>query len=289
MRRTYDRCMASLHRVIVSPVVRPVSQTHRQRLASCLSNDKIPDVEKNIIRDTIIPACDAWSAATNEEPVALGRSVAALNEYKAILDTSIAETEYMSRNDGQLKVSGGLLEDFFVSILRRSVDIPGITVARQLSCATGLYFSARGDPVVKTKVHDVVIARQANATFEVSSATTSTGMYLANVAIEIKTSLDKTMFQEACATAADLRRFLPDARYFLVCEWLDMAPIPTASTAISRAYILRGRRKRGSVGKDRSFLVDNPIRERVVAKIIEDATSALSPTPTDDATRQGFF
>lgn len=274
--------MASLHRMVVAPTVRPTVQTHRQRLASCLSHDKIPDAEKSVIRDTIIPACDAWLTTTT--------SVAALNEYKAVLDASIAATEYISRNDGQLKVSGGVLEDYFVSLLRRSIDVPGFTVERQLPCASGLFFSARGDPVVRTKVHDVVVARPARASFEVSrTSTTTTSMYLANVAIEIKTSLDKTMFQEACATAADLRRFLPDARYLLVCEWLDMAPIPTASTAISCAYVLRGRRKRGAAGKDPSFLADNPIRECVVEKIVEDATSALSAAPVDHAIRLGHF
>jgi hypothetical protein len=282
-----------LQRVAVT--ARPTHQTHLQRLISCLSHEKIPDHEKRIVRDTILPACTAWTASIENCDESLERSVAALNAYKLVLDSSIGTTEYISRNDGQLKLSGGLLEDFFTSVLRRRVashGIPGWVVARQMPCASGIFFSAGGDPVIRTKVHDVAIARVASATFEIPSATRgatqTTTMHLASVAMEIKTSLDKTMFQEACATAADLRRLLPDAKYVVVCEWLDMLPIPTASTAISKVYILRGRRKRGA-GKDASFFASNPIRAWVVEKIVEDAMASLALAPTDDAIHRGFF
>jgi hypothetical protein len=317
-----------LQRVAVT--ARPTHQTHLQRLISCLSHEKIPDHEKRIVRDTILPACTAWTASIENCDESLERSVAALNAYKLVLDSSIGTTEYISRNDGQLKLSGGLLEDFFTSVLRRRVashGIPGWVVARQMPCASGIFFSAGGDPVIRTKVHDVAIARVASATFEIpsatrgatqttmhlasgatqtttmhlasgatqtttmhlaSGATQTTTMHLASVAMEIKTSLDKTMFQEACATAADLRRLLPDAKYVVVCEWLDMLPIPTASTAISKVYILRGRRKRGA-GKDASFFASNPIRAWVVEKIVEDAMASLALAPTDDAIHRGFF
>jgi hypothetical protein len=278
---------------IVVPAVRPMCQTHRQRLASCLSHNNIPDAEKALVRDTIIPACDAWIVSMEKKDVPLSSSVAALNEYKLLLDATVGGTHYISRNDGQLKLSGGLLEDFFVSILRRYIvsHDQGTVIARQLPCTSGISFTARGQPIVRTKVHDVVVARTATASFESSSsdASTTLDMILASVAIEVKTSLDKTMFQEACATATDLRRLVPDARYLLVCEWLDMAPIPTVSTAISQAYILRGRRKRGA-GKDVSFFAKNPIREHVIRKIVEDAASAMAISPAaDDAVRRGYF
>ena len=41
---------------------------------------------------------------------------------------------------------------------------------------------------------------------------------LAYLAVELKTNLDKTMFQEASATAYDLKLALPSSRYFLLCE-----------------------------------------------------------------------
>ncbi len=42
--------------------------------------------------------------------------------------------------------------------------------------------------------------------------------YLAYVAAECKTNLDKTMFQEASATAHDLKIAVVGAKYYLVCE-----------------------------------------------------------------------
>ena len=63
------------------------------------------------------------------------------------------------------------------------------------------------------------------------------------MAAEIKTNLDKTMFQEASATANDLKLALPNSRYFLLCEWLDMTPISTAVTAIEEVIVLRRARR----------------------------------------------
>ena len=75
---------------------------------------------------------------------------------------------------------------------------------------------------------------------------------IAYVASEIKTNLDKTMFQEATATALDTKTVVPGAKYYLLCEWLDMTPISTASTAIDEILILR-RAKRLSSSIRRSF------------------------------------
>ena len=47
------------------------------------------------------------------------------------------------------------------------------------------------------------------------------------------------MFQEASATAYDLKLALPYSRYFLLCEWLDMEPVSTAITAIEEVIVLR--------------------------------------------------
>jgi Bpu10I restriction endonuclease len=63
--------------------------------------------------------------------------------------------------------------------------------------------------------------------------------HLAYVAAECKTNLDKTMFQEAAATARDLKTAIPSAKYFLLCEWLDMKPVSSATTSIDKVLLLR--------------------------------------------------
>ena len=66
------------------------------------------------------------------------------------------------------------------------------------------------------------------------------------MAVEIKTNLDKTMFQEASATASDLKLVLPSSKFFVLCEWLDMPVVSTASTPIDEAIVLRRARRMGS-------------------------------------------
>ncbi len=73
------------------------------------------------------------------------------------------------------------------------------------------------------------------------------------IAAECKTNLDKTMFQEACATARDTRFAVSGAHYFLLCEWLDMIPLSTASTDIDEVILLRkAKRMNSNVRKDYS-------------------------------------
>lgn len=47
------------------------------------------------------------------------------------------------------------------------------------------------------------------------------------------------MFQEGAATALDVKLSVPGAKYFLLCEWLDMSPISSSLTAIDEILILR--------------------------------------------------
>ena len=72
------------------------------------------------------------------------------------------------------------------------------------------------------------------------------------VAAECKTNLDKTMFQEACATARDTKFAVSGAHYYLLCEWLDMSPLSTAATDIDEVILLR-KAKRISAGIRAAF------------------------------------
>ncbi len=65
-------------------------------------------------------------------------------------------------------------------------------------------------------------------------------------ATEIKTNLDKTMFQEAGATASELKRATSGSKYILLCEWLDMTPINTKLTAMDEVIVLRRSKRTGS-------------------------------------------
>nr|WP_322823290.1 Bpu10I family restriction endonuclease [Chloroflexus sp.] len=54
------------------------------------------------------------------------------------------------------------------------------------------------------------------------------------------------MFQEACATAHDVKTVVPGAKYLIICEWLDMIPVSTAGTDVDEVLILRKARRLGA-------------------------------------------
>ena len=49
----------------------------------------------------------------------------------------------------------------------------------------------------------------------------------------------KTMFQEAAATAHDVKIAIPSSKYYLLCDFFDMKPISTSTTDIEAIFILR--------------------------------------------------
>lgn len=119
-------------------------------------------------------------------------------------------------------------------------------------------------------------------------------------------NLDKTMFQEACATARDLRIAVPGARYFLMCEWLDMTPVSTAPTDVSEVLILRrAKRPSSNVRKNFSenvkrksaraeyvkFLESNPFQVDVFARWINHIKGILADSdPVErDVLQHGYF
>ena len=144
-----------------------------------------------------------------------------------------------------------------------------------------------GGMQVRTKDHDFAISRRLfirsshQRDFQ-NSVTKETN--IAYVAAECKTNLDKTMFQEAAATALDVKLAVPGARYFLLCEWLDMLPINTNTTAIDEILILRRakrlpfrrassiRFRRGKRGKSRGICStsrNESIFDRGFSKVFE--------------------
>jgi hypothetical protein len=78
------------------------------------------------------------------------------------------------------------------------------------------------------------------------SSCLETSFNVAYFVSELKTNLDKTMFQEAAATARELKLSVGDAVYVLICEWLDMPPIDTRVTEIDEVIILRKAKRLGS-------------------------------------------
>ena len=124
---------------------------------------------------------------------------------------------------------------------------------------------------------------------------------------EIKTNLDKTMFQEAAATARELKVAVGDAQYILLCEWLDMPPIDTRVTEIDEVIILRRAKRLGaqtraefSDAENRhslrstydTHISSNPLNlksfERFIDKIRSSFPDDLTPSETE-VLKRGYF
>ena len=92
------------------------------------------------------------------------------------------------------------------------------------------------------------------------------------------------MFQEASATAHDVKLAVTGAKYYLLCDFLDMTPISTSTTDIDEILIVR-KAKRISSNIRKSFstyegrqkyrkwytdyLKDHPYDSRIFKRFIE--------------------
>ena len=119
---------------------------------------------------------------------------------------------------------------------------------------------------------------------------------VSHFATEVKTNLDKTMFQEASATAAELKRVVPGSKYILLCEFLDMTPITTKLTSIDEVVVLRKAKRLGSnvraefstsAGRKASrkayveFLDKNPLRLDCFERFIWHLNECFPETEAD--------
>ena len=260
------------------------------------------------------------TAASGDRDQRINRLVELLNEYKFFIEFDLifrSHQDFLYRQKGQLKLDNTVIEEFLPHLITRAV--PQLADGYDLgprSCFSSLYFGSSlnslvdgGAPQVRRKDQDFAVARTLfiktshNADFS-QSATVST--HLGLVCAECKTNLDKTMFQEACATSHDVKSAVPGAKYFLLCEWLDMTPVSTAATDIDEVLILRKSKRLGSnvrskfstlAGRDESakdfelFLRSNPFSALVFRRLVDHVESMLNDVDPgeSDVLAAGFF
>ncbi len=99
------------------------------------------------------------------------------------------------------------------------------------------------------------------------------------------------MFQEASATAHDVKLAVAGAKYFLMCDFLDMKPISTSTTDIDEILILRKAKRinsnvrssfstYGGRQNNRQFyynyLCQNPYSVDMMTRFIEHLINSMS-------------
>ncbi|MBN1487286.1 MAG: Bpu10I family restriction endonuclease, partial [Anaerolineae bacterium] len=188
-----------------------------------------------------------------------------------------SEQDFLYRQKGQLKLDNTIIEEFLPMLVITALKAkfqPYELRFGPTTCFSSIRFeSSITDPVIgggiqlREKDHDFAIGRhlfiQTSYTPDFQESVTI-DTYIAYIAAECKTNLDKTMFQEAAATALDIKTAVPGAKYYLLCEWLDMTPINTSTTAIDEILILRKAKRLSSNFRSRFNIAGNRHQHRTM-------------------------
>jgi hypothetical protein len=298
---------------------------HLEKLSATLVNEKLPEKDKPRVQRAI-ENHQAWlddlGKVTGEPKEVLKELVRLLNEYRNSIDIGLtfdSEENFLYRQKGQLKLDNSVIEEFLPRLITPTI-IPELQDMQlkvgPASSFSSVFFSSSldspqvgGGLKIRKKDQDFSVSKPLylkashQATFE-ESITEAT--FITYVAAECKTNLDKTMFQEACATAHDTKTAVSGARYYLLCEWLDMTPQSTSPTDIDEIIILRkAKRLSSNVRKNFStyagrqkyrdqyikYLIDNPFRVEMFQRFITHISDLIkNEAPVErNVLEQGYF
>lgn len=239
---------------------------HGDKLKALLINSKLPAADRERV-ETAVTKYDAWIESLKKVKGDTPKSileglVTALNDYKRYVELDLifdADEDFLYRQKGQLKLDNTVLEEFLpylfdARIVPGLARIPNLSAGPQASFAGmsfaspflalnagGVYLKLKDQDFSVTKAHSIRITDNPS-----NGKSYEANFYVSHFATEIKTNLDKTMFQEASQTAAELKRAVPGSTYTLLCEFLDMTPITTKLTSIDEVIVLRKAKRLGS-------------------------------------------
>lgn len=235
---------------------------HGEKIISAIQSNKMP--AKDVPRlemalqkyDEWIEKLNAINAETVDELVE--KLVAELNTYKNYIDINLifdSEEDFLYRQKGQLKLDNTVIEEFMPIFVKKCVEKVeencDMEISSQISTFSSVYFASSlsnpnigGGINIKTKDQDFSMSRKLylQSSYDPQfnpEKTVKLETHLGYVLAEMKTNLDKTMFQEASATAHDIKQAVTGAKYYLLCDYLDMTPISTTTTDIDEILILR--------------------------------------------------
>ncbi len=241
---------------------------HLDKINAAISNEKMPQLAIKRLRDGL-PRYHQWindmTAVEGTKKEVVAQLVRLFNDYKFYVDFDLiysCEEDFLYRQKGQLKLDNTVIEEFLPHLAIKAFPELNDVTFGPTKCFSAAYFRTSlqavtfgGGLSVRTKDQDFAISKKLYLKSSHDSAfaqTDSVETYLGYVTAECKTNLDKTMFQEATATANDVKSALPGAKYFLLCEWLDMTPVSTAPTDIDEVLLMR-KAKRISSNIRKSF------------------------------------
>jgi hypothetical protein len=302
---------------------------HGEKLTAALANEKLPSGDKERLEATI-SEYNAWlhkmeEISAESLPEFVRAFVDALIAYKFVVDVNLifdSPNDFLYRQKGQLKIDNTVIEEFLPILVWKCLNlmIPEsvIDIAPQTPTFSSVYFNSSlsnpsigGGLTIKTKDQDFAVSRRLYLRSSYSEAfdtdkTVTIATNIGYILAEIKTNLDKTMFQEASATARDIKLAVSGAKYFLLCDYLDMTPISSATTDIDEILILRKAKRISSNirakystfdGRQSSraeyikYLHDNPYSVEVFQRFIEHILAQFSNETLVEANvlNDGYF
>ena len=301
---------------------------HFEKLKATLASDKLSFDDKPQIEKAInnyyqwIADMDATITAPISTQQKLQQMVDLLNQYRIRMDIDLifdSPNDWLYRQKGQIKLDNSIIEEFLPRLMHPSLILE-ISQAQvsvgPTEAFSSLWFDSSlirpeiaGGLKLRVKDQDFAISRPLYlkaSHFPDFRESIEQTTHVAYVAAECKTNLDKTMFQEASATARDLKTAIPSAKYFLLCEWLDMKPVSSSTTYIDRVFLLRKARRINanirasfSTSKGRqeakasyiAFLNDNPYRVEIFEMFINTIRQLLTSESIDESTvlERGYF
>ena len=287
---------------------------HGEKIVSAIQSNKMP--VKDVPRlEMALQRYDEWieklkgiNAETVDELVE--KLVTELNTYKNYIDINLifdSEEDFLYRQKGQLKLDNTVIEEFMPIFVKKCVEKVeencDIEISSQIPTFSSVYFASSlsnpnigGGRNIKTKDQDFSMSRKLylQSSYDPQfnpEKTVKLETHLGYVLAEMKTNLDKTMFQEASATAHDIKQAVTGAKYYLLCDYLDMTPISTTTTDIDEILILRKAKRISSnirkefstkIGREKwrpwytEYLMNNPYSVDMFKRFINHIFSQMS-------------
>lgn len=307
-------------------IIHHLPTPHLEKLKSTLHNPKLPKEDVKRIENAIekyhmwVSVLNSVTGSSVEDVVT--KMVGYLNEYKEYIDVDVifdSKKDFLYRQKGQLKLDNTIIDDFLPRLIYKTI-YPDL-VGSQLNVGPVNHFCSAffndtlsnkdnsGEMVVKTKSQGFAISRklylQSSHNPNFLQARTME-INLAYIIGEFKTNLDKTMFQEACGTANEVKSSVTGSKYFLLCEWLDMPPVNTSLTDIDEVLLLRkakrlpnslrkhfhsyeGRQENREAYVD--YLKENPFQAEMFIRLLGHIRHSIHQDfgSKDNILSQGFF
>ena len=296
---------------------------HRDKLTALFKNEKLPASDRQK-EQLVFNYYEQWMSVLQDKTISADKYLQALvdatNKYKNFIDLDFifsSSNDFLYRQKGQLKLDNTILEECLPYLVdKRLVPGPFSTVNHFVgdeACYAGLFFGTwlaktlEDRVFIKKKNQDFAVGKTIKISIEDDGVIQIRDLKVAYFAAELKTNLDKTMFQEASATARELKTNVQNSKYCLVCEWLDMTPIDSATTSIDSVIVLRKAKRINSnkrsnfssvngrqkyLSEFTTFILSNPLDYGMFKHLVTMLNEAI-PTPDsvteEDKLARGYF